>query len=178
MKKTVFTLGLLFFFCLGAFAQSGANPKKVVVMDNYEGIDSYDELVGRFEGKVILLDLWGTWCGPCRREFQFKDGLKSYIKDKDVVLVYANIDRQTDNAKKKWQKMIKDANLTGYHVFANQDLVSDLRSRFYKRVNPDGRKVMGLPTYVIIDRNGKVVDKNAPRPSSGQRLYSKLHQVL
>ena len=176
MKKLVFTLSIIALTCMNLFAQKGANPDQVIVIDDYENIKSFDKLINRFKGKVVLLDLWGTWCGPCRREFQFKDGLKTYIKDKDIVLVYVNIDRP--NGVKKWKKMIKDANLTGYHLFGNPDLVADLRARFYKRINPDGRKVMGLPTYVIVDKNGKVVNKNAPRPSSGQRLYSMLHQLL
>ncbi|MCI5084244.1 MAG: TlpA family protein disulfide reductase [Saprospiraceae bacterium] len=176
MSKAFLTLSILCMLGLNLMAQSGANPGKVVVLENYENINTYKSLVNRFKGKVILLDLWGTWCGPCKREFQFKDGLKKYIKDKDIVLVYVNIDRP--NGEARWEKMINSANLTGYHVYANQDLISDLRKRFYKRVNPDGRKVMGLPTYVIIDRNGKVVNKNAPRPSSQQKLYSTLHQVL
>lgn len=147
----------------------------VLVMENYDQINSFDELIKSFRGKVLYVDLWATWCGPCRREFQYKDGLNEFIKDKDIELLYLSVDHAYEW--EKWGNFIQENKMAGHHVHANEQLVADLKERFYSRES-NGMKVLSLPTYIIVDRQGRVVNKSAFRPSHKQMLYNQLNSVL
>ena len=143
-------------------------------LDNYENFRSFQEVIEPFKGKVLYVDLWATWCGPCKRQFTYKEGLKSYIKDKDVELVYLSYDRP--GQEDKWKSFIDQNNLTGFHAFAYPPIQNDIREKFARVSN--GRKGILLPTYIIVDRAGNVVNKNAPRPSSGDQLYQEIAKYL
>lgn len=130
---------------------------------NYKGGKSKLE---DFRGKYVYIDLWATWCGPCRAEIPFlKDAEKKY-HNKNIEFVSISIDKQTDM--EKWKKMITEQQLTGVQLLADKDKDSQFVRDF---------KVTGIPRFILIDPAGKVVNADAPRPSSPE-LASMLDGLL
>jgi len=106
------------------------------------------------KGKVVLIDVWATWCGPCKVEIPHLKKLEAEMEGKDVVIISVSIDEEKD--KEKWKKMIKDEGLGGLQLFAggwNSKITKDY-------------KITGIPRFMVFDKQGNIVTIDAPRPSS------------
>ncbi|MBI1226817.1 MAG: redoxin family protein [Bacteroidetes bacterium] len=133
-------------------------------------INSLQVLLAPFKGKVVYMDIWATWCTPCMFEFGHHEPVDQFVKGKDIVLLYVSVDDESRS--EKWQKVIKDKNLKGYHMMVNVALRDELIQRF-----GDGEN-LALPTYLIFDKKGKLAVKDAKQPSHEQLLFDQLSQYL
>ncbi|MGF1926239.1 MAG: TlpA family protein disulfide reductase, partial [Bacteroidia bacterium] len=117
-----------------------------VLFANKDGEDltTFEEVLGLVKGKTVLLDMWGTWCAPCREEMEkYGQKIKSYFKDKGLDYLYiANFDQKN---KAKWKELIPYFDLEGLHILANQKLTNDVMLK---------TKGAGYPTYIIIKKDG------------------------
>lgn len=131
------------------------------------------ELIKPYKGKVVYLDIWGTWCGPCKKELAYAPELKQRYKGKDVAFVY--LDKDEDNRDVYWRKFIKDFSLEGAHYRMNGE---DINVIWKELQLAGGQHIHAYPTYLIFDREGKIVHTNAERPSSREKLYTQLDKLL
>lgn len=119
---------------------------------------SYPDAAGKqvslsdFRGKVVVVDVWATWCGPCKAELPHLKKLEEEMKGKDVVFVGVSLDKEKDLD--KWKKFIQDENLPGVQLFAGG----------WSKIAED-YKITGIPRFMVFDREGNVVEAKAPRPS-------------
>jgi len=180
MILSFISLSLLAFTTLPAQPIEGQMPAKsneteVVIIEDYQNIKSFDELVKPYKGKVVYVDIWATWCGPCRQEFAYKEELKEYAKGKDIVFLYVSVDKVSKE--EQWKKFINKFEIGGLHVQAHPELKGDLTRNFYAGMKK-GRKYLSLPTFIIVGKNGKVANADARRPSEGKRLHKQLDRQL
>ena len=106
-----------------------------------EDEELFVEMLKPFKGKVILVDVWATWCGPCIMANKAMEPLKAQLVDeKDLVFLYLAGENSPENT---WKNMITD--LKGEHYRVNQAQWDYLSESLNAR---------GVPTYLIIDREG------------------------
>ena len=139
-------------------AQSGVPCPKFSDYENYSGGTSSLE---DFKGKYVYIDLWATWCGPCKAEIPFLQKVEKQYHDKNIAFVSISLDKKS--AHEIWRKMVKDKSLSGVQLFAkNQDFASAL-------------KVTGIPRFIFVDPEGNFITADAPRPSDPEliKLFDK-----
>ena len=136
---------------------------------NYSRINSLDELMANFKGKTVFVDLWATWCAPCKAEFEYGEGLEKFLKNKNVEMLYISMDK--DAVDQQWKEMIKYYKLSGNHIRTNGMLQKDLINKIW-----DG-KGYSIPRYLIL-KDGKLVVPDALRPSDKTKLYDQISSYL
>ena len=147
--------------------------KKITIADNYEKINSIYDVIKPLKGKVVYLDVWGTWCGPCKEELKYIPELKNKFKDKDVAYVYLDLD--DDNLDSQWKEFIKVNNMEGLHLRKTRQTIVP----FWKELLANSAdQAEYYPQYFIFDKEGKLVVSKAKRPSERESLYAQIEQFL
>jgi thiol-disulfide isomerase/thioredoxin len=121
-----------------------AKPSKPVTQLAFSGPDGQPETLDAFKGRVVLLNLWATWCVPCRQEMPALDRLEAKLGGKDFHVVAVNIDTTRLERPKAFLNEVGVKALPYY---------SDAKADVFYRLKQAG-KVVGLPTTILIDRNG------------------------
>lgn len=147
--------------------------KNIIVVNNYKDVTSIYDVIKGLEGKVVYLDVWGTWCGPCKEENKYVPDLKAAFKNKDVVFVYLDMDE--DEKDNLWKEYIKVNSMTGIHLRKSRAAIEP----FWKELLAENLdKQASYPQYFIFDKQGKIAVSKALRPSNGKALYDQINAVL
>ncbi|MCM1107608.1 MAG: TlpA family protein disulfide reductase [Clostridium sp.] len=113
--------------------------------------DNKDWHVADFRGKYVYIDLWATWCGPCRREIPHLKQLESEFKDRNITFVSLSVDAR----KADWLKVVESQQMAGVQLFLGTG------SKFQTAY-----KASGIPHFILLDPEGRIVNANMLRPSS------------
>lgn len=148
-------------------AKIEANKKKTGFRVNEAGEvaneDLFASIISKFRGKVLLVDFWATWCGPCRMANKEMAPMKEELKDKDIVYVY--ITGET-SPKGTWENMIPD--IHGEHF-----RVTDKQWAYLG----NAMGIEGVPTYFVIDCEGNIKYKSVGFPGV-QKMKEELNKAL
>lgn len=124
---------------------------------SYESIKGKKVSLEDLKGKLVYIDVWATWCGPCKREIPFLQTIEKEYHGKDITFVSISVD--TD--KEAWKKMVEDKNMGGVQLYAENAWNAEFAKAY---------KITGIPRFILLDKEGKIISANAPRPSSGKEL--------
>lgn len=149
------------------FQNSRITDKDYHILTCDSTITSLEDAVKPFKGKVVYIDVWATWCGPCLKEFQYLPALKEKAHNMDVVYLYISIDRPEE--RKKWEKTIAYHQLKGYHLLVNEKLGKSLYTELGNK-----RQILSIPCFVIIDKTGKIAIRHAAAPSEPEKVIEQL----
>jgi thiol-disulfide isomerase/thioredoxin len=155
------------------YYQNYKGDSKIVFIPESDSIKSISELVHLelFQGSVLYIDYWGTHCSPCLKEFGYKNEmklLKKRYEKRPVKFLY--IADMMSNEYSRWKRIIDDFELDGYHMQMNKQLLED-----FSKIKGWGGY---MPLFILIDKNGNVINPNAERPSSKEKLYTQIDKLL
>jgi len=118
------------------------------------------------KGKYVYIDVWATWCGPCRAEIPFLKEIEAKYHGKNIEFVSISADVEKDH--EKWKNFVTEKQLGGIQLYADKNWESDFLKAF---------GITSIPRFILIDPNGVVVDADAARPSS-PKLKEQLDKLL
>jgi thiol-disulfide isomerase/thioredoxin len=119
---------------------------------------TFDDIIKRNKGKVIYVDFWASWCAPCRAEMPYSKALSDTLKNEKYVTLYISLDESYSS----WDKASKELGIKPENSFL---IINPKSSPLVK-----GLKLQEIPKYIIIDKNGHIVDKDARNPHDVELL--------
>jgi thiol-disulfide isomerase/thioredoxin len=119
-----------------------------------------------FKGKVVFIDVWATWCGPCKAQFPFlKEIEEEYKNNKDIVFLGISLDKVKD--RQKWIRTIQKENLHGVQ------LLDDIGTAFGRPY-----QITAIPRFLLIGKDGKWIEVRCPLPEAKEDLKRYLDKGL
>ncbi len=108
-----------------------------------------------FKGKYVYIDIWATWCGPCKVQIPFMKELEKQFHDAPIHFVSISLDKEED--KPIWKKMVRENQMSGVQLFAGKE-------------NNFGYdyQIQYIPTFLILDKEGNIMIDRAPAPMDYQ----------
>ena len=136
--------------------------------DITDGKALFEFITAPFRGYVIYVDVWGTWCGPCRGQMEYVPALKKMLEGKPVVYLYF-CNNSPDEA---WRIYIRQNHLdTDNAIHYNLPKTQESAIERYLEVS-------GFPTYRLVDTTGRLVPGGAPWPSNPSAVVAAIEQLL
>lgn len=117
---------------------------------NYKDINGKEVSLESLRGKVVYIDLWATWCSPCRAEIPALQKLEEMFKGTNIAFVSISMDED----KAEWEKVVKGEGLGGIQLHNGGD--EEFANAY---------QVQGIPRFILIDKEGKIIEANMMRPS-------------
>jgi thiol-disulfide isomerase/thioredoxin len=124
------------------------------VFNNYENFNGGTTSLSDLKGSYVYIDIWATWCAPCKAQFPFSKELENDYHGKNIKFVGISVDKE--GAYDTWKQMVENEELGGIQLIADLNLESD----FIKEYD-----ITSIPRYILLDPEGKIVNAEAPRPS-------------
>ncbi len=124
------------------------------VFVNYENFKGGKTSLTDLKGKYVYLDIWATWCAPCKAEIPFLQALEKEYAGKNIEFVSISVDKP--EAYETWKKMVADEQLGGVQLYADNNFESQFILDY---------GINAIPRFILIDTEGNIVDADAARPS-------------
>ncbi len=123
---------------------------------SYPDIEGSNISLETFRGRYVYIDVWATWCAPCLKELPHLEELqKTYKGNRNIAFVSISIDQNKD----AWRKMVTEKKMKGFQLIGDKAWASQIC---------DDYMIQGIPRFILIDKEGKIINQNAPRPSSDE----------
>lgn len=161
---------ILFFLFLNTIVNAQKSMTTVIEENKFKSLDgkemTFTEIFKANQGKVIYIDFWASWCGPCKQEMPASIELHKKLAGEDIVFVYISIDK----SQLAWEKSMEGLKIkeVGQHYRRNQDEMIEFLKFFY---------IYSIPHYMIIGKDGQISNRDA-LPPSDPKLERQLQKLL
>lgn len=136
--------------------QTWEHLKKGKVAPDFQYPDVKEVLhaLSDYKGKVVYIDVWATWCGPCLAEQPYLATIEEeYADNENIVFMGVSIDQD----KEAWENMVTTKEMSGVQIFADKAWDSKITQDYM---------IKGIPRFILVDADGNLVDATAYRPSN------------
>lgn len=120
---------------------------------NYTNVDNKKVALKDLRGKYVYIDVWATWCSPCKAEIPFLQQVEKDYHGKNIEFVSISIDAD----KGQWEKYVRTNQLGGTQLISDK---KNFESAFIQKLY-----IATVPRFILVDPKGRLVSANAPRPS-------------
>lgn len=110
------------------------------------------------KGKIVAIDVWATWCVPCMQSLPKFLTLREKYKD-NANIVFMSISIDDEKARTKWTDFLKAKGMNGLDLYAPKGTSNNFQTDY---------AITGIPRYILIDKNGKVLISHAPSASTNE----------
>jgi thiol-disulfide isomerase/thioredoxin len=128
-----------------------ASIKEYAPMFSFNSIDGKTVSLSDLKGKFVYMDIWATWCGPCRQQIPAMKEIEERYRGKNIEFLSVSVDKDADKA--KWEKMVNEQGMKGIQLFAGKG------TSFHQDY-----QISTIPRFLLIGTDGEIISKNAPRP--------------
>lgn len=143
----------------------------VNLVGNTQKVNSLAEFIRLYRGQRLFIDVWATWCAPCKEAFAFNEDLQQILDAHRINKAYISIDRDTEE--ERWQKMIHFYELNGDHIRTD----SIFRKDMFRQYSEHGRGIE-IPWYLLVDEQGKIVVRHAAGPTDLSQLSAEIMEAF
>jgi len=168
MKRSLFRWFIILSLSFGSallLSYCAKKEKESVLAPDFtlKTLDGQEITLSKLRGKVVLLDFWATWCGPCKESIPHLVQIYKTYQQKELEIIGMNVDR---------------GDVSGVHRF-----VKSMDIPYPVIITPDevGRSygVAGIPTTILIDKQGKIRDKTLGFNSKiAQKMAVKVAELI
>jgi len=143
------------------------NPRyskaKLKLLTSNASSELLKEITSAYPDKVLYLKFWAPWCGPCMAQLPYTKEVEKEFDPADFLVINLCVSYPKD----KWKAAIKEHNISGIHYLLSEKQYTELRALL---------NIQGIPRYVLINKQGEIVDKDAPIP--GDDILSGINYSL
>ena len=139
---------------------------KAAVNFDFENHKGGKTKLSDLKGKYVYIDIWATWCQPCRKEIPFLQKLEEKYHGKNIEFVSISVDTEKDY--EKWKKLVSDKQMGGTQLIADKNWNSEFIKAY---------EITGIPRFMLIDPQGNFISNDAERPSN-PKLEAQLDELL
>jgi thiol-disulfide isomerase/thioredoxin len=140
---------------------------KIILVDIFGNQTTLSECLKKGKGKIIFIDLWASWCKPCRFELPFLEKIIKKTPAQHVEFISISLDK--NSATKDWMTAMKQENLGKLNQYRLLDASNPALNKAFQ--------VEAIPRYLIFDRNGNILNDDFLRPSSEEFQSQLLNYV-
>ncbi len=140
-------------------------PGTMAPLFTYNDVHGKAVALNDLKGNYVYIDIWAQWCGPCKQEIPFLQGIETKYAGKPIRFVSLSVDNLKDAG--KWKQYIADHQLGGIQLITD----NAFRSGFIQQFN-----INSIPRFILIGPDGRIISEDADRPSNPnlQKLLDRL----